>query len=534
MTFALRARLAVRKAVRASIAFRASASVSANTSSTALSIPGSIQPGDVMILAVGWSSASGQTFTSPSGWTPINAAIDDQSQIASRIFYRVAAGGDAGSGVILALSAVANITGIISCYQNVDSTNPIDVYAGVAEGATSLTTHDTPSVISTVSDGWLISAVFDKASPATTSWNHPGGQIERENSYNTSNPGVTGALGDELLSAIGATGARQWTADASTARAIMWSIVLRPGTQVSGGGGSQPTGDGIYVTAAGANGTQAVLGAGALDERLANRVGRSTPFLKGEHTYSGNNFPSTFSTSNARFGQAYGYPISILNVKCDWTQLSNGGMDDHITNFVNSIPAGHVVYLIINHEPENDGNPAGSGVWRSGQARAANLIASLNDPRCIYAVCHMTYTWKAASGRNPEDWNPTGGMTTAALNRAVFAPDGYTTVRNSSGTTIDTMASEFTAPFAAAQAWGFSKFAISEHSMNNDIGAPTSACVNWWNSDHLPYLRSINNLVYYAFYNHTGPASGTNSNLDTPEEELMFGTFAAEQNDLIG
>ena len=265
-----------------------------------------------------------------------------------------------------------------------------------------------------------------------------------------------------------------------------------------------------------------------LDSDLAGAVGESTPFLAGQHSYSGNNFPSTFQTSNVRNNPGYGWGYSVLNVKCDWTSLANGNMDGTINSFANSIPAGHKVYLLINHEPENDNNPAGAAVWRAGQARAANLIAGLDDPRLEFGVCHMTYTWRPASGRNPSDWNPWPQMNAAAKQRTIFAPDGYTTIRNASGTNIDTMAGEFETAFNdAVNNWGVQRLAISEHSLNNDINAPVGPIINWWQNDHLPYIRS-KNLVYYAYYNSPGPASGTNSKLDTPEELDMFGNFVKE------
>ena len=273
-----------------------------------------------------------------------------------------------------------------------------------------------------------------------------------------------------------------------------------------------------------------------LDADLAAAAGEATPFLAGQHTYSGSNFPSTFAATTASGNPGYGLPYSVLNVKCPWDQLADGTLDTKITGFVNSIPAGHTVYLIINHEPENDGNPLGAATWCTGQARAANLIASLDDPRCVYAVCHMSYTWDPASGRNPQDWNPVNGgtitMTQVALDRAVFAPDGYTKIYNAAGTNVKLMGQEFDACFNAAAAWGFTRLAISEHSLNNDAGAPVSVVVPIWENDHLPYILS-KKLEYYAIYNSEGPASGTNSKLDTPEELAMMSTFVKDVRDGI-
>src|SRR5699024_3576861 len=146
------------------------------------------------------------------------------------------------------------------------------------------------------------------------------------------------------------------------------------------------------------------------------------------------------------------------------------------------------------------------------------LIASIDSPKCHFGICHMTYTWRQASGRDPEDWNPTPGMTQAALDRTIFAPDGYTKVLDSSGSSWQTMQSEFDDCFASARSWGFARFAISEHALNNDAGASPAAVASIWENDYLPWIDS-QDLAYYAYWSSEGyPAAGANARIDTPEE----------------
>ena len=313
--------------------------------------------------------------------------------------------------------------------------------------------------------------------------------------------------------------------DESTAMPSFWSAWSTATTF-----GAEPATDMIVVLAAseGGTGQNAWTAFVALDDALASAASTTRPFSAGRHTYSGNTFPSLFSNTNANADYTAGYSHSVLNVKCPWDQLANGTLDQHINDFIDSIPTGHTLYLIINHEPENDGNPLGASVWRAGQARAANIIASRNDPRCHFAFCLMTYTWDPGSGRNPSDWNPAreGTMTSAAMARTIFAPDGYTKVRNSSGTSWDTMDSEFASSFSSAASWGFTRFAISEHALNNDIGAPATAIANIWNTSLFPWIDAAG-LVYYAGYSDQGPAAGTNARIDTPEEIAAFSAWIA-------
>lgn len=266
-----------------------------------------------------------------------------------------------------------------------------------------------------------------------------------------------------------------------------------------------------------------------LDARIAGRMGVNTPLFAGRHSYSGSSFPSSYGASTAKQSGDYGCKFALLNVKTNWTDLASGALDSRILGWPATMPSDFTTFIIFDHEPENDGRLADAPTWRAGQARAANLIASMNHPRFHMAVCHMAFTWKSSSGRNPNDWNPNreGTMTSAALARTIFAPDGYCDMNNTSGSSYDTMGSVFDAPFAAGAAWGFQRFAISENTLNNDIGASGSVCANWWTGHAMPYIRS-KNLVYYALYNSTGPAAGTNAYIDTVEEETAWGSFLLE------
>lgn len=264
----------------------------------------------------------------------------------------------------------------------------------------------------------------------------------------------------------------------------------------------------------------------SLDSRLAARVGTSAPLLAGRHSYSGSSFPSSFSASTQQQWYTYGTKFGLLNVKCDWADLAGGGQDSKILGWAATIPSDFVLYVTANHEPENDGKNDQASVWRAGQARIANLIAQVNSPRLHYAVCHMGYTFESASGRNPEDWNPWPQMSAAAKARTIFGPDAYTKV-TSTGGAYQSMDSKVGVAFAKAATWGAQRFAISEHALNNDVGASGAVVAGVWTSHILPWLRS-KNLVYYAFYGHSGPAAGTSPYIDTTEEETVFGNFALE------
>lgn len=279
----------------------------------------------------------------------------------------------------------------------------------------------------------------------------------------------------------------------------------------------------------------------ALDGRLAARAGVSSPLVAGCHTYSGATFPSSFSASTQQQFYNYGCKAGILNVKTDWTtghSLANGDHDSKIQNWPNTMPSDFTLYLICDHEPEDDTNAlANASYWRAGQARIANIIAEMDHPRFHYVVCHMGYTFEASSGRNPEDWNPWPLMTSAAKARTIFGPDGYTKMKNTAGTSYDSMDDKLGKAFTKGASWGAERFAVSEHMLNNNVKASGAVCANWWNNVAFPWIRD-KNLAYYAFFAHKGRAAGGQDDppndgtpyIDTPEEETAFANFCMEFN----
>lgn len=193
-----------------------------------------------------------------------------------------------------------------------------------------------------------------------------------------------------------------------------------------------------------------------LDDDMAAGIGRPGRILAGPHTYSGSSWPSTFSATSVSWADDDGYEYSFLNVKTggvsSWPSLRDGTgtfTDAFINTFIDSVPVTTKLVFTVNHEPENDGTqPSGDGgtwelanaeVWCRGIARVANLVAARNRPNVFFAVVHQTDTFpddgvvsgaNGINGRVTARWNPWQYMTAAAKGRTIFAPDGYTKLRN--------------------------------------------------------------------------------------------------------
>src|SRR6185503_7576416 len=80
-----------------SIALRATSSNTSNaTNSLAVTIPGSVQAGDLMVLAVAETTNAATLFNAISGWTKVGEQRAGGAAHTMGVFHRIAQGGDAG------------------------------------------------------------------------------------------------------------------------------------------------------------------------------------------------------------------------------------------------------------------------------------------------------------------------------------------------------------------------------------------------------------------------------------------------------
>jgi hypothetical protein len=279
-----------------------------------------------------------------------------------------------------------------------------------------------------------------------------------------------------------------------------------------------------------------------LDQEIANSVGRNRPFVHGPHSFSGHSFPSSFSSSSAGPNPSNGYGFSILNVKIgypQWQAAGAGSWDQHVVNFVQSIPQGHKVYLLADHEPENDGSGLGltdnqfatqyGHHWCAWQRRIAQVIADLNDPRCEYVVCHMAWTWDTSSGRNPAHWDVAsngGSMPQYVKDRTIIGPDGYQIITPSDGLNR-TLAGQIGLVHNYFRARGFTRMAISEHGFNNRNGRPQEVIASYVTNHLAPYIRD-NELVFFAHWESDYMGSSFDTSIKSPVVRQAYANIILE------
>ena len=207
------------------IAYRASASSSANATVGKVTVPAGVQSGDAMVLFA-TTNLNTATVTDPVGWTFLGERLS-ATDTRTRLYSKVAGPADAGAVVSVTYAATSKIDLSLSAYSGTDATTPVGAFASAAE-TVSRVTHTAPTVTVPVIGSWVISFWADKSS-ATTTWTAPAGQVPRIQSVGTSSGRITSLEADSGAPVSAGTWVGQTaTADAASAKATMWTVVLNP------------------------------------------------------------------------------------------------------------------------------------------------------------------------------------------------------------------------------------------------------------------------------------------------------------------
>jgi large repetitive protein len=203
---------------QAAIGFRAASESTGNSPRPATTVPGAVRPGDVMVLALSINRTT--SISNPSGWTAAGSQAGGSGEVQTRLWTRVATAADAGSSVSATLGTRAKFALTLAAYSGVDSAAPVVAAVGVAE-TSKRAAHSTPAVASVGDGNWLLSYWTDKSS-ATSQWNLPAGQSVRSEAIGSGSGRMTAVLADSQSGSGGVVA----TADATSNKAVMWSVVL--------------------------------------------------------------------------------------------------------------------------------------------------------------------------------------------------------------------------------------------------------------------------------------------------------------------
>src|SRR5690606_12994551 len=160
------------------IAFRASASATTQSGATTITIPGTVQAGDALIIAGGMNDAGVSDFDwpTPSGWTRLQHSRVG-SDVYGALYGKVATASDAGAQVVLDTDTTGKSGVVLAAYSGTDPVAPFHATAQRVEN-TSTTNHATPTVGVTVEDAQIVIAAIPGNS-AVESWGTASGHPKR-------------------------------------------------------------------------------------------------------------------------------------------------------------------------------------------------------------------------------------------------------------------------------------------------------------------------------------------------------------------
>lgn len=159
------------------IAFHVTGTAATGTTALSVVIPATASVGDMLILSTNVAviavPASGVTAT---GWTQLNWAFDDGSGTPSpyptiTLLWRACIAGDPGATVVCTMPSTTSTTvGIINAYSGVHLTAPFETSAIAADLTAGGTAHIFPSITTTQSTDWLVTAIGART---TNTWTPP-------------------------------------------------------------------------------------------------------------------------------------------------------------------------------------------------------------------------------------------------------------------------------------------------------------------------------------------------------------------------
>lgn len=204
------------------IAFVGATANQGNVSTPNVPVPAGTSAGDrlLMVLSINEPTRTVGSASGVTGWTLVDSAVS--GTMATHVFTKVAAAGDAGRTTRFAMDGAAKYTLTIAAYSG-DMLAP--QFAKASESV-SRTGHTTPTLAAAEGD-WAVSYWADKSS-ATTAISVPAEVTARQAICGTNAGRTCSVLADSAGGVqAGSYGGLTATSDAPSANATMWTVLLR-------------------------------------------------------------------------------------------------------------------------------------------------------------------------------------------------------------------------------------------------------------------------------------------------------------------
>jgi hypothetical protein len=205
-----------------SITYRANATKVTSNSMLINKPTGTIQY-DVMVANI-YVVGTDPNITAPSGWTLVLSTLDGTTARLST--YRKVAGASEPASYTWTLSGSTMTEGGIITFYGVNTTDPIDVYGGQANAAS--TSYTAPSVTTTVSNAMLVAAFGAKAGGSSNTVTPPAGMTERYDIGQNNNGPSCNEAATVAQALAGASGTKVATGQSGTN--IGHLVALKPDT----------------------------------------------------------------------------------------------------------------------------------------------------------------------------------------------------------------------------------------------------------------------------------------------------------------
>lgn len=206
------------------VTFVAAATTTGNRQNHTVTIPGSVQAGDLLVLFFTANSTT-PTYSVPAGWSQAEAVAG--GGIVGRLYTRLATPGDAGSAVTVVSSGYAKDAVTVAAYRGVDATTPLSDTAILLQ-TSDTAAHVTPAVTAPDGEQWLVSHWTDK-SGTTTGWTLPGGLTQRSTGSGSPSGHISAVLADSGGPvSSGPQGGLSATANSVGSAAVTFSLLVNP------------------------------------------------------------------------------------------------------------------------------------------------------------------------------------------------------------------------------------------------------------------------------------------------------------------
>jgi PKD repeat protein len=204
------------------IAHRASAATTGRAvSQLSLTVPGTVQAGDGLVLVLSTTPAAASSAGVP-GWTLAGSQMAGTS-VTTQVLTRVATEADAGSRLTVPLTQQGTATLQLNAYSGTATTGPLASVTGAADSAG--TSHTTP-LTTAAAGSWVMSVWSDKQA-AARSWTPPVGVTDRGQMGGAGNGDVATLVADSGAGVpAGPVGGLTATVPTASNRATMLTVVL--------------------------------------------------------------------------------------------------------------------------------------------------------------------------------------------------------------------------------------------------------------------------------------------------------------------